>query len=309
MAPKLPVHDELTDVRPATILLLMADLAEAALSANIDLIDPLDVRMVGPSRVGLVRSAANATVALDDATAPAIAPEATRSGPTPATLSYAVGAIGAWAALGTLDPPPGDPAAHAEWLLAVTKQLAERFAGHPDAEATIGWIARCLQFDPFQRPQPRRIVAAPANRVPTPIVVPPTGDPAVLQTLATPHAERRADGSLFLVVGAALALGIASCTLGAVASHWWDEPPPATQVVVSPLAPRAAAAPAPAPAPEPPRPAPAPRASPRRPAPEPPPLLLPAEEPPPPPPEPVRTGPGSDLRNPWDDHKTAPRRP
>lgn len=318
MLPTLPVREQLTDVRPTAVLHGMADLAEAAIAANIDLIDPRDVVLAASGRWTLGRSARNADLALDGPRGPHLAPEANRSGPTPATLVFSVGAIGAWVALGEMSPAPEDEHEHDRWLEALRERLEATWANQTEGPAAITWIVRCLGRDPFKRPLPRKVIAAPANRTPTLVVRTPI-DPPLVQTLVAPPSPPRSEFPTSLALAAIVALGMSSCALGALVGRYWGLSAASPVLVTTPAsysppppAPIAAPLPPPPPAPletppvpaAPPKPkiarqpasAPAPAPA-TRPAPEP-----PAPEPPAPPapPEPANPPRLDDLRSPWE---------
>jgi hypothetical protein len=121
---------------PALVLRQMAELTRQALAADSDTLEELELP--------------------DDGLLIA-APEEPHSGPTPASLVFSIGAVGAAWALGPLGSPPAEPEAYRIWH----EQLLERLraAWGEDGSEAVRVIGRCLQHDPFDRPHPKHLVA------------------------------------------------------------------------------------------------------------------------------------------------------
>jgi hypothetical protein len=245
----LPIHNLLDRDSPGATLDLMRALTEAALTARVDLLHPSDVVLTLGGRPGL---------SVVDRREPCVtwSPEAARSGPTPATLSFSVAALGALAALGSVDQSPETPEEHRVWLEHLLARLEVRWAGNPGAARALEQIGRCLAHDPFSRPRPRQLLEqlGPAEAART-LVPTSTGlsSPSAGLSSLTGGSRSRATSSLtgltaspvpassqFAWVAAAmavLALAMATCTLGTVLGKLAVSPSslPSPQVVVQPV--------------------------------------------------------------------------
>jgi hypothetical protein len=147
----LPTHNLLERDSPGSTLDLMRALTEAALAARVDLLHPSDVVLASGGRPGL---------SVVDRREPCVtwAPEAARSGPTPATLSFSVAMLGVLGALGSVDQSPEPADEHHVWLEHLLARLEVRWAGNPGAARALDLIARSLAHDPFSRPRPRQLL-------------------------------------------------------------------------------------------------------------------------------------------------------
>ncbi|MEQ1508133.1 MAG: hypothetical protein ABMB14_38240, partial [Myxococcota bacterium] len=142
----LPFQDLLGDSTPAVVTDLMSGLINAALAASADTIHPLEVVLGSGARVNVVPRPGLLPHPFTSA------PELSASGPSPATMVYAVGMLGAMAATRDLPSPPRDPRAHAGWLHDLSGKLRQRWGDDPGSHAAIHLLLRCLAFDPAQRP-------------------------------------------------------------------------------------------------------------------------------------------------------------
>jgi hypothetical protein len=86
------------------------------------------------------------------------APELRRTGVSRETLTWAVGALGALATLGTFSPPPNDEPSHALWLRDIRVRLAKKWGEASGAAQGIELVARCLSRDPDERPSPQGLI-------------------------------------------------------------------------------------------------------------------------------------------------------
>ena len=149
----LPFQELMGDSSPAVVTELVSGLINAAQAASTDTIHPLEVVIGRGARVNVVPRAGLAPHALTSAQ------ELASSGPSPATMVYAVGMLGAMAALRDLSAPPREPRAYEQWLGNLARTLEQRWAEALGARAAIQLLVRCLAFDPGQRPSPQKVLA------------------------------------------------------------------------------------------------------------------------------------------------------
>jgi hypothetical protein len=250
----LPIHNLLERDNPSATLDLMRALIEAAQAARVDLLHPSDVVLTLGGRPGL---------SVVDRREPCVtwAPEAARSGPTPATLSFSVAVLGVLAALGSVDQSPEPAEEHRIWLEHVLARLEVRWAGQPAGPRALDLISRCLAYDPFTRPRPRQLleqlghgesVRSEPMRTLVPTSTGMSSSSAAISSLSE-LSRSRAPSSLsgitltpapassqfawVAAVIAVVALAMATCTLGTVLGKLAVSPAlePSPRVVVQPV--------------------------------------------------------------------------
>lgn len=152
-ATSLPFHDVLGDNSPAVVVDLLAGLIGAALAVGADTIHPIEVVIGTGARVNLTQKRGIAPHPVTSA------PELARAGASEATLVYAVGALGAMAALRDLPAAPRTEREHTAWVHTQCARLRSTWGEALGAEAAIRLIARCLAYEPAERPTAEDVAA------------------------------------------------------------------------------------------------------------------------------------------------------
>lgn len=148
----IPLHELVGDNSPTVIIDLMSGLASAALARSVLVLHPAEVVIGRGARVNLLLHRDLPPHPLTTA------PELRRTAGTPATLTWAVGALGVLATLGSFSPPPNDDPSYALWLRDIRSRLAKKWGETSGAEQGIALVARCLDRDPAARPSPQALI-------------------------------------------------------------------------------------------------------------------------------------------------------
>ncbi|MEZ4235186.1 MAG: hypothetical protein R3F59_03290 [Myxococcota bacterium] len=231
---------------PHSVIALMAEVADAAFAADVQVVHPSELEVAENGAVTLHLAARRPERSASAAPELAV-------GPSDTSLSYAIAAIGVLSALGALEAPPDDPEQHRAWVEAIVDRLETQWAGRWGADQVIDWIARCLAYQPDDRPEPHLLMeeilrARVRTRTPS---SPRTGPSASIRThTLRQRAEEQEQEQLQppprgvpwlpLVVGPILGFCIALCAMGAVLDRVANlvvHRPPAVRVTPSAPAP------------------------------------------------------------------------
>ena len=198
----LPAGRPTGPLGPTETLALVGQVARAAIDAGAELLDAHQVQSGTDGRV-VVRAPTRVDARMQ-------APEATRTGPTPATLVFSVAMIGIGRVLEVARVPELDDA-HDAWLTGLKTGLRDAWGA--SGQAATDLLLQCLDRNPYERPHPHHLLSRiDALAYGAPAMTPHTGSLAGVGVRPTPKRSTAMWSSVIVLLAvllSALALVVA----------------------------------------------------------------------------------------------------